>query len=499
MFKFNNNHIFTGYLKQKLSSVHLPTCRIYTREFAEYCEKNLDRTTGLRREDPRVLASFDGVTVDKQICPAVRVNYLKNNELYTYFINSLDKNSTAEVRNTAQWKRISNIFYDSDKPIPGLTKTLYSPGSSYDTITHEYLGDYLRFIRDYYDINLMSLYNCFNNNICSNLHLTFSVNSSTITFNSQDAKYIIYAFPVKLFANYTIAIDSCQGVEMFCGLYNTTLDELLPETKSLAEKTYLKVHKASFKQPFLFDKLDVSKWPFTTPQDKTAQSYSSYSRIDIINREQDLKLFIKVPAASKSSIVVLEGDYLNFNDASYSRNKNTVKWEYRQNHSVMNFGDNVDLNESSFKPISKLQLLELNTGESYPFADRLVEYLSKSAITPLDEVPDNIKRVQKVMEENNHFFRIPGVWENKIQKIIYDYLMSSGPIVLDKTQEKLKDCRLGYHYKIGHARKSTLYDVLGYVDRDAEKWYASWTKQDNKAALYNTIQNVDIYDKLYDL
>ena len=44
-------------------------------------------------------------------------------------------------------------------------------------------------------------------------------------------------------------------------------------------------------------------------------------------------------------------------------------------------------------------------------------------------------------------------------------------------------------------------DILGYVDRDAEKWYASWSinKDDGKVYMKENIQNVDIYKGLFDL
>ena len=216
-----------------------------------------------------------------------------------------------------------------------------------------------------------------------------------------------------------------------------------------------------------------------------------------------MKLFIRVPASCRSSIVALEGDYRGFNDFKYipkERSENSQEtWEYRQNSSILNFDKKINLNRDSFKPISKLQLLTLNTGESYPFADRLVEYLSNSAITPIDEIPDNIKRVQKVMEQNKHYFKINGLWEDKMQKIIYDYIMNAGPIEIK--EGKLRDRHSGhnpkyhgYQPKLGHNSKSNLYDVLGYVDRDAEKWYASWTKDsEGKVKLKDNIQNVDIY------
>ncbi len=52
--------------------------------------------------------------------------------------------------------------------IPGqdynnLTDNYMSNVNYYSSDVHERLGEYLRFYRDYYNINLMSLYNCFSN------------------------------------------------------------------------------------------------------------------------------------------------------------------------------------------------------------------------------------------------------------------------------------------------------------------------------------------------
>jgi hypothetical protein len=420
----------------------------------------------------------------------------------------------------------------------------------------------------------MSLYNCFNNKICNNIYYKHKIKTanpmfdesaeesqsnpkykdSYRVFDARDSKYRIYAFPVKLFSDYTIAIDCSQEIEMFCGFYKTALDTS-NRSKDLIARTYQKVNRTFFKQPFLYDKLNVKYWNFERDSDMTGDGGAypllvdgeSVTRWDIANREQDLKLFIKIPASCRSSVTVLEGDFRGFNDFRYappgkyapdgrplsasaiaqvdtladteaelaaetgtSNYQTKNAWEFEQNHVAMNFGDaydikqGLDTNKGLFKPISKLQLLAFNTGESYPFADRLVEYLSNSTITPKDEIADNIKRAQEVMSQNHHYFKIEGLWEDKMQKIIYDYMLNSGPI-------EVKDGKLvdrhsgqnpknyGYHNRLGHTSKSTLYDVLGYVDKEAEKWYASWTKENNKAKIRDNIQNVDIYDGLYNL
>lgn len=518
MFKFNSTHIFVGYLKQLLSTFNLPTCKIYTKEYAEYFHKN-------GKEDPRVIESFDTLNNNRA---AIRVNYLKDGSISNYFW------ANSQEQENCSWRKCSTAFYEKNKTVHGLTKTLNSPGCFYDTTTHEYLGDYLRFLRDYYNVNLMSMYNCFNNKVCNNLYYSNSGSSSanqvpSIVFDSQDEKYRIYAIPVKLFSEYTIAIDCGQSIEMFCGLYSTKLDAS-DKTNDLITKTYKKINGSIFSQPFLFDKLKTEYWAFDiTNMNKNSElsialnSANVITKWDIINREQDLKLFIKVPATCKSTIVILEGDYRHFNNTRYSQVKfkdndelfneksddpsliKKVSWKYEQNHCALNFDNKNDIDNGVFTPIGKLQLLAFNVNESYPFADRLIEYLCKSAITPMDEIPDNIKRVQKVMEQNNHYFKINGLWEDKMRKIIYDYVMNSGPVSIDEFG-KLRDRhsgrnpgQYGYHPRLGHTSKSTLYDVLGYVDKDAEKWYASWKSENGRAVVRDSIQNVDIYNGLFDI
>lgn len=505
MFKFNNTHIFTGYLKQLLSTFHLPTCKIYTKDFASYFAAH-------GTEDPRIIQSFD--TLDSARL-AVRINYLKNGEVCNYFCTPTVNNNRYSFK-SCEWKRSAKLYYDGSKSIPGLTKTLVSNGAAYDCVTHEYLGDYLRFLRDYNDLNLLSLYNCFSNHICNNLN--YKINGSV--FDSQDSAYKIYSLPVKLFAEYTIAIDCPTNLELFCGFYHTYLDRS-ERGINLSDVTYQRVTNTSFKQPFIYDKLSLANWTTeivsTIDENKKAALFdeSKVTRWDIACREQDLRLFIKVPSTCKSSIVILEGDYRNYNDNLYGIIED--KPRYIQNHSIVSINRSSSFNSYSFKPISKLQLLALNTGESYPFADRLIEYLSNSAITPLDRVPDNIMRVQKVMNTNKHFFEIEGVWEEPMREIAYDYVMAAGPIeqvLIGKDRadpdnynkevskdykgqvaSMLVDRRTGYHKALS---KSRLYDILGYIDRDTEKLYTGWVKTANGPKAEESILSANIYDDLYD-
>lgn len=537
MLQFNNNHVFTGYLKQFLSSFNLPTCRIYTAEFEKYYAEH-----GV--EHPKVIESNLPVKISSMttyVRAATGVSYLKDGSIQQYFWET--KDWSPESKAIKYWKNNQTLHYNGNKVL-GLTKTLKNPTTLYNYQTHEYLGDYLRFLRDYENINLMSMYNCFSNRLCNNAKATVSWKDSqdqitrSVSINSYDANYKIYMFPARLFEKYTIAIDCYQGVEIFCGLYDKKLITS-DKAKDLIKRTYVRVPKALFNQPFIYDKLDVQHWNWQMETELTAtgasiwRDTSKFVRSELAMHENNLKIFIKVPASNVSSITVLAGDYRNYNDSLYTLKQTTenganVTWQYYKNTAVTNFETQKtyrystlpDINSREFKPISRLQLLALNTGISYPFADRLVEYLVMNVILPNDPTPDNIKRLQKIMGDCGYNFQIDGIWEPKMQMILYDYLMNngkfaveykkneSGEFVRDEAGNKIatgrvKNTREGNLRQRGQGLQADFYDILGYGDKDAEKLYASWVVKANEktkkkqVVAKNTLENVDIYGKLY--
>jgi hypothetical protein len=116
-----------------------------------------------------------------------------------------------------------------------------------------------------------------------------------------------------------------------------------------------------------------------------------------------------------------------------------------------------------------------NTKESYPFADRLMEYLSGNVITEWDEIADNIRRTQKVLSINNNATSIPGAWEGKMRNILYDYMMNGKPS--------------GEQFPLDIA-----HDVLGYVDKDVEKFYTAWALEYCVDADGNRIRLTEMID-----
>lgn len=443
MFKFNNTHILTGYIKQLLTSFNLPTYRIYTKEFADYHEEWLAKSEVDRKKE---------YSENPEILTTIKAN---GNIFNNYYIKGNNIMYCKLIDKEYKWYKLTDPHFDYDKHRFNNCRNLKIKNDMYDSDTHEYLGEYLRFLRDYNNVDLMSMYNCFSNKIINNIN--FKLNNLS-EFNSANTNYKIYAIPVKLFKTYTIAIDCPTKIEMFCGFYNKYIDKDL--TNLLGNKTYVSKANTLFNQPFIFDKLTIKKLGAAF---SLTNELKELDKNTLAKREADLKLFLKIPVNNNSSIVILEGDYTGYNDGfnklGYKFNKTVTNFEQITKAEKPRTDENPDKNyyiklpaveNRSFKPISALQLLKGNTGVSYAFADRLIEFLMDNVTTNIETVPDNIKRTQLTISKNGNNIKLYGLWNNNIQNIIYDYMTSN---------------------RVSYANK---YDITGYVDKDAETYYAVW-------------------------
>lgn len=389
MYKFNNDNIITGYIKQLLKDFNLPKCKVF-----------------------------------KPGMPIFKDN------IYIYENKLLKAAYTKQNGTTlSDFSKIDNYLYN--EKYLNLTKNLELKNLLYDSYTHRYLGDYLRFYRDYKNINLMPLYNCFNNESPKNLN----INSSNFTFNSLNDDYKLYMIPIKYFQDYTIAIDCLSSVELIVGYYSTKSLDIIMESESDTRISYFKnsymlKSNTQFNKPFLYSKDNIK--------------FNDINNSNLANQEINLKLFIKLPIECTSAITVLEGNYADTVDI----NLNTIE-KY-----CFNFEDQQRISAIAEKYfnndlcLSKLKLLDVNSKISYPFSDKLLEYLFNNAITSDDVISDNIKKVQKTLARKTTYgIKNYGIWDNEMSLYLYSLLLR------DNKNNLLNNT----------------FDNLFYVDKDIEE------------------------------
>lgn len=398
MIKFGDNHIIVGYIKQLLTSFNLPNVPVFK----------------------------------EGMIPAEGKCYLKDDYFQQY------KNG--------EW--VSLFRYIEGVKYTNYTTNLSSETIDYDSKTHEYLGRYLRYLRDYKGLDLMQLYNCYSNKTVKKMDLR-TLSESIVLPNIEELRKIItsdssikvISIPVNLNQVYTISLDCGLPVEMFCGFEGAYFDgDVLNEVnQKLWSQTYVKANYCSFNTPFLFEKL---------------KNISSDIYNQVAAKECILKLFIKLPYLNNSSIVVLEGDYTGQNDF-YIKSDDI----YSCISSDVIF--NAEMTDSQFKNFdltqlnSKAQLLYLNTHISYPFATRLIEYLTDAVICKTETIGDNIKRLQSNLEWRRKEglpaginykteYSPYGVWSDRYKPILYNLIKINN---LD----------------------DTYFDLLANVDKDVEQ------------------------------
>lgn len=346
----------------------------------------------------------------------------------------------------------SGLLEDNFKPLTAeniATSVHKSSVSWYDDSTHKYLGNYLRYLRDTKSINLMPYYNCynateltdvyiknasFNTLLCSNDKIVnksgeevykvlpsdtlycgtpqeyvFS-HADTYGFGSN-SDYKVVAVPIKFDTKYTIAVE-CDSVVSLRGIIYDPEGGMVKEHKLYPEQSSVTYYSdylgmstltlpfTRFNKPFVYDGVELFSLP-----------YSPSKLRELYARQKDLYLVIQLPANVDSSIVVLEGEYTQryleitqgsiypspSNDTEIDRSSSE---HYRMHDLETTYKnsfipEDFDNDHIEIKYPDNLSLLYYNTGVSYAFSDRLIEYLLLNVVTQLETLPTNIARVQK--------------------------------------------------------------------------------------------------------
>ncbi len=401
MIKFNSTNIFVGEIKEILKSFNLPSYK--------------------------VLVQGEPVSIFKDF------SYIYSGMILVGRENKDFPNGFIYDSNDFLYK--DTYYYN--QPILNITHNLVIKNVNYDYLTHNRLGNYLRFIRDYKDVNLMSMYNCFNGQSANNIDIDFD-NGKKI-FNTDNNSYKIFTIPAKYNKKYTFFVDCPTNLEIVACYYlnNNQLNDLIVNSNNkvlenyLYPNTYYKINASRFNTPFVYDKLNYFLFNISNEDVKRT----------LAQKELELTLLLKLPKDNNSSIVVLEGDYTQDSEQRcYSDMTFSTHTQY-----IINF-DNVDNFEQFNKFNSYKQLTYINDNNSYPFANRLIEYLIDNAITPLDDIELDTKRVESNLIKNKviSVYTPYYDWTNELRTKIY----------LEAQNKKILN---------------SYFDILGYVDKDVEE------------------------------
>ena len=345
--------------------------------------------------------------------------YLLNRRIYectkTGEYLSLDEDEEAK------FKFISD--FDLGSFYPKVNKIYTSNTDYYDSQTHEQLYKYLKFYKDIYKINLLPFYNIYSNRFATNINITRDENDRGYIYYKNYKTTKLLKIKIRFNRTYTIAIDC--NTEVWVAPVFMQNDSLL--TVPGPGDTELDVT-----DEFISEKDYVTKYTnlnFNHPITFKVESTNE----DFIKYEDYLYLVIKLPLDNESSITVLDGDY-----TSIAKNP------------IINMGYiNNEIKEENLNDtlITNLTLLQMNTGTSYPYSNRLVEYLLFNPITPFESITGNITRVQEASYNFHGDSITEGSWNSYMRVKLFNAYLNSN--------------------------RTRHIDINGFVDKDMESYLNS--------------------------
>ena len=325
-------------------------------------------------------------------------------------------NATTLSNDVAEWQIKSS--YIPQQFYPQFTSRYISLTDYYDSETHYQLGQLLRFYKDIYQINLLPFYNCWNGSEITGYKLQ---NDKLVA--STESAYRLIKVPIKFNKKYTIAIDSASEIKIIPALIR--LNELIKVQIGTSDKILLNnllddpstliLGQTSFQHPFAIEITNKSQRQIRDIEPSAFDTTLISSQF-LQRYEKNLCLIIQIPANNTSSIVVLEGDYTNV--------------QTNKIFNIENLGQ-ISPIDLDFSLLKNLSLLALNDQCSYPYADRLIEYLLLNVITGQDTIGDNIIRIRQQLKDLIHYDNASREWSDYLRILIYDLMNSQQVPIAD--------------------------------------------------------------------
>lgn len=371
--------------------------------------------------------------------------------------------------------------------VPGKTSQFHSPKSYYDVETHHRLGEFLRWYRSVYSIDLMSLYNCFFPETTEEVSISRVEGKFSIVNEPSAQETTVYKVPVKFNTSYAVYFsNSCTLNWSLCFLRNGGVlkvgdissfrvngsgvensAELSDEEKQqyVHQVIQYNPHRTTLGGIHKMLAVSTSITDYNVlPSDSRKDTEVVISGTDLHSLHRYLYLIIEVPKSYSGNIVILENVQVKQAD-KFRVNANISNYVgegtlYKENkvkewveHSLVDdassYESTIPLRFEKVSPASFINELQhfspvvnpslLNSDRYEPFSDKLLSYLIESTITSQEDIPHNIKRIQEKIGEAKG---TPDVWGEFLSPQIYSYYFNKPNV--------------------------SNYDILGYVDKDVE-------------------------------
>lgn len=399
LMEFFNNSVQQSFLKSLLSAVQLPKFKII-------------------KDDQLIFKDYYYI---------YKTHIIKCTE--TGYINPIENTVSNSIlgqdiitKTEAKYDQLDHYYFSNMNQ--NIEFKEFIRASYYSTELHKRLGDYLRVLRDLYNVDLMGLYNCFSYELFSDVYIKFTPQGNINDIvNGVDKTKKVLAIPIKFNTIYTIAVTSQKPV------YISPILKL-PSGKFSIRK--ISNNYTPNLGPQLLESSDFYS-PITIKFDL------NYNQSDIYQYEKYLYMILQLDSNNDSSVVVLEGDHTNDDNIQIINSE---------------FADQNDTISLMYKP----RLLDINDGISYAYSDTIIEYLLHNAVINTDIIGDNISYNKKLLGFSNDV----NYWTNNIKYAGYmKYLLDIQSNDYDIDEYKNQDLsKLRYD----------CYDVTGYLDKQIEEY-----------------------------